>query len=468
MSEQYMDQLAEAPMAETWKQWEGQSVNEEFRLRQYLGGSEHSAVFLADFSEGAPQAVAIKLVPESSPNAKQQLSSWQRAVTMSHPNLARIFKTGRCQIGGTKLLFAVMEHAEENLSQVVSERPLTENEASEMLKPAVDALAYLHARGLVHGRIKPANVMASGDQLKLASDDLRLAGDPISDPGPYDPPDATSSPAADTWSLGMTLVEVLTQRLPAWDRNGQADPEVPDTLPPSLREVARHCLRRDPKLRWKAADIASRLRLPAAVPQALPVQRNGSPARRTYLIPTLILLLALIGFGGLKLVSHSSKSSAEPLQPTGEVSAKTQSKSQPLGSAATSERKQATPVEKENSGNTSLNRATSSRTAAPAASSASAVNNGVIRQVLPDVPKSASDTIWGTVRVGIRVSVDPAGNVTDATIESPGPSKYFARLALQAAREWKFAPSQRAANDWIVHFGFRHDGTKAAATRASF
>ena len=32
--------------------------------------------------------------------------------------------------------------------------------------------------------------------------------------------------------------------------------------------------------------------------------------------------------------------------------------------------------------------------------------------------------------------VDPNGNVPDATFDSPGVSKYFAKLALQAARKW--------------------------------
>ena len=35
-------------MTKTWEQWVGQSVNGKFSLRRYLGGSEHSAVFLTD------------------------------------------------------------------------------------------------------------------------------------------------------------------------------------------------------------------------------------------------------------------------------------------------------------------------------------------------------------------------------------------------------------------------------------
>jgi len=39
-------------MSDVWKQWEDQIVNGEFPLLQYLGGSEHRAVFLTERREG--------------------------------------------------------------------------------------------------------------------------------------------------------------------------------------------------------------------------------------------------------------------------------------------------------------------------------------------------------------------------------------------------------------------------------
>jgi len=88
----------------------------------------------------------------------------------------------------------------------------------------------------------------------------------------------------------------------------------------------------------------------------------------------------------------------------------------------------------------------------------------VAQQVVPDVPKSARDTIRGTVRVGVRISVDSTGNVTEAELDSPGPSKYFAQLALEAAQQWKFEPPKMAGrnvlSDWLLHFQFTGQGTK--------
>lgn len=451
-------------MAETWKQWQGQTVSERFHLGEYLGGSEHSAVYLADSTDRDPPAAAIKLVPENSPNAARQLSSWQLAATVSHPNLTRIFETGHCQIGGAKLLYAAMEYTEENLSQVVSDRPLTERETSDMLKPALEALAYLHARGLVHGRIKPANIMASGDQIKLSTDQLRRTGEPIGDPGEYDPPETTSSAAADAWSLGMTLVEVLSQRLPAWDRNAPGDPVVPETLPAPLRDIACHCLRRDPNLRWTTAEIANRLNPPTPVQRAQPVRRGGSLMRSRYLIPTAVLFLGLIGFVSWKLFNYFPKSSAESSPATEEVSAKRLTEPRRVGGAApSSEKKQATHREMQNSSDTPQTSAATPSVEPLTVPSARAAGSGVIHQVLPDVPPQARDTIQGTVRVAIRVSVDSSGNVTDATIDSPGPSRYFANLALRAARQWKFAPAHGAASVRTLRFEFSRKGTEAFA-----
>ena len=83
---------------------------------------------------------------------------------------------------------------------------------------------------------------------------------------------------------------------------------------------------------------------------------------------------------------------------------------------------------------------------------------------MPDVPRQASATIHGKVTVVIRVAVDASGAVSNATFESEGPSKYFARLALDAARQWKFQPAQSGGqavlSTWILRFEFKQSGTE--------
>jgi TonB family protein len=102
---------------------------------------------------------------------------------------------------------------------------------------------------------------------------------------------------------------------------------------------------------------------------------------------------------------------------------------------------------------------------APKTSTVSPARGEVLDQVLPDVSEKARGTISGKVRVGVRVHVDPSGNVSQAELDSPGPSKYFADQALKAARRWEFNPPEvnghSVPSEWLIRFEFSQSGTKA-------
>src|SRR6266404_2243070 len=286
-------------MSESWKQWEGQVVDAKFPLHRYLGGSEHSAVFLTE-RIAAPQKAAIKFVQVEEPDAELQLFRWQHAATLSHPNLLRIFESGRARLGDFDLLYVLMEYAEENLSQFLPQRPLTPAEARDVLAPTLEALAYLHGEALVHGHIRPANILAIDDQLKLSSDAIfsfaeapqqsQLASavtqsaaiaPSLRQPTAYDPPEAAKgaiTAAGDIWSLGITLVEALTQRLPVADPSPRQDPVVPETLPAVFLDIARNCLHRDPQKRWTVVEIAARLNPRSTAPSASAAQPAAEPS----------------------------------------------------------------------------------------------------------------------------------------------------------------------------------------------
>ena len=87
-----------------------------------------------------------------------------------------------------------------------------------------------------------------------------------------------------------------------------------------------------------------------------------------------------------------------------------------------------------------------------------------INEVIPKVPRSALQTISGTVRVAIRVVIGPGGEVLAATSEIPGPSRYFERIALETAKEWTFTPAAgQDDREMLVRFYFRRDGVTAHA-----
>ena len=92
------------------------------------------------------------------------------------------------------------------------------------------------------------------------------------------------------------------------------------------------------------------------------------------------------------------------------------------------------------------------------------------RRVLPAVPASARRTITGRVRINVRVSVDPSGNVIEASSASPEASRYFTGLAEKAAREWKFSPAPPdrvdAPREWVIRFELGRQSTTAGAVPA--
>src|ERR1700722_8088238 len=242
----------EATMAGIWTKWEGDAVNGAFPLRRFLGGSDHSGVFLTEHTAKNYPNAAIKLVPADAGTSEAQLSQWRSAAALSHPHLIRLLDADRCRLGDDPFLFVVMEYAEETLAQILPHRALTPEEVRAMLHPTLDALAYLHDKNCVQGQLKPSNFLVVNDQLKLASDCVRRAGEStsgIASPSVYDPPEAMNgriSAAGDMWALGMTMVEALTQSLPEWPDTQTETAVLPTSLPPAFAEPARRCLSRNP------------------------------------------------------------------------------------------------------------------------------------------------------------------------------------------------------------------------------
>ena len=452
---------------EEWKKWEGR-VDGKFPLRQWLGGSEHSAVFLTERPGHPDQKVAIKLIAAGA-DADRKLSHWRAAAQLSHPHLMRIYEAGRCRLDGTSLLYFVMEYAEEDLSQILPQRPLAAAEVTDLLPPLLDSLSYLHGKGFVHGRIKPSNVHATGDQLKLSADQIASFSELNPEPkrrDVYDAPETAAgivSPAGDVWSIGVTLIAALTQNVSFEGETLRGDPDPPDTVPPPFRGIARECLHLDPKRRCSITEIQARLQpagrsVPAEPEAPLPPQRSS---KRGPIVAALLLAVILVG-----LIVYFSRGKNAPAPGNA-------TKEQPAAQTAAQPSSQTAPQTAASPTATEAAPTTASKPPAPGAVEASkkpvASRGEVLHEVLPDVSPSARNTITGTVKVGVRVEVDPSGKVTAAKLTSPGPSKYFARLALAAAERWEFSAPEvdgkPVASTWTIQFRFKRTSTQAAPQR---
>ena len=505
-------------MTDAWKQQEGQIVDGRFRLIQYLGGTDSSAVFLTE-SGNNRERVAIKLIGADPADADSQLSRLRRAAKLLHPHLARIFEAGRAQVGNASVLYIVTEYAEEDLAQILPDRALTPREVRDMLPFIIDALEFLHSHGFVHARLKPSNVLAVNDQLKLSLDGVCATGErraPGEKSSAYDPPELAPtgpSPAGDVWSLGMTVVEVLTRRLPVWEWTGHADPPAPRTLPAPFLEIVRNCLRRDPAMRCMLREISENLDPPlasrvassrstvlsapvespavsmsseskafsktASKPQLEWTPPSTSAPKRSnsrYIVQALAFVVAL---AAVIIVPRYFRHAHQPLDPDPiEAAAPAAEKPTPAPEAerprtvpkaeaaplAVAKKVSPAPASAPPAVHVAASASAPPKSVTPANSAArAAVRGQVVHQVLADVSQRARDTIHGKVRVSVKVNVDPSGKVTNAALDSPGPSRYFADAALHAAKNWTFAPAkangENVASEWLLRFEFAPDGT---------
>jgi TonB family protein len=433
---------------DTWKSWEGRVIEGKFPLRQWLGGSDHSAVFLTEFGDQHPQRAAIKLIQVDEGTAEARLSRLRATAKLSHPHLIHTFGCGLCRLDGSPFLYVLMECADDDLSKILPERPLDPSEVSDLLPPVLDALFYLHKSGFVHGRIKPSNVLAAGDQLKLSTD--QVAPVVQQDGGRrrrdvYDAPETAAgiiSPAGDIWSSGVTLLAALAQNVTAAEQASPANRDLPETIPDPFRGIVRECLQLDPNRRCSLKEIQARMQPGArsvpAPPEPAAIPASSSTRTRVFAVAAVIIVV--LGILLALLYSRSNKSATQTSDAT----------RQPVTEAAP------TPT-----------------TAAPKPAEPvvppRAPGGEVVHQVIPDVPRSAQNTIRGTIKVVVRVQVDPSGKVTAAKLRSSGSSRYFANQALKAAERWEFtAPEvggQPTASTWLLQFRFKRTSIQASPQR---
>jgi TonB family protein len=393
-----------------WQGWEGQRIGGEFLLGKYLGGGAGRAVFLTEY--GQNQRAVMKLAMASTPGAELLPGRWAMASQLAHPHLARILAHGAGRWDTFDFFYVVTEYAEEQLSQVLADRALTITETREMLEPVLDALGYIHGQGFAHTHLRPANILAIDDTVKISSDSLCPSGQEYFAPPEQDPYAALEtrsglvSTEADIWSVGVVIAESLTQRRTAIER-----------LPPPYLEIAGLCLRMKPDERPTAIEVAEALRQST---EAVPEPTAAAPPQR-YLVWVFALGLAVVALLlGLLLFRTHPKSSKVPTAATAQPSP------------------------------------------APASPKPNATaGKAVLERVLPDVPRRARDTIRGTVKINVAINVDPAGRVVSAKLEPPETSSYLGNLSLAAARRWKFRAG--APPEWRLRFQLQRTGTRVTA-----
>ena len=264
---------SQAPLAQ------GTVVNDRYEIRQSLGKGGMGEVFLV-YDRSTQQPVALKVVREESrmPGDDEALrQELLLARSVSHPNVCRVHDLAPSPWGP----ILVMEHiAGQTLHTHIRRRKAQGGySADEFRKIASETsagLAAIHAQGLVHGDLKPGNVMVTNDRAIILDFGFAQERARLSARRPGAPPDGGTpnymaperlrsggaSPEDDMYALGLTLWEMWTCRVPEPGYRPRSKPmrsqimfDVPAGL--SVDEVKQiyRCLSEDAALRPQARHL---------------------------------------------------------------------------------------------------------------------------------------------------------------------------------------------------------------------
>ena len=253
----------------------------QYTFERELGRGGMGVVYLAR-EVRLDRLVAVKVLPPhlaSQPVVRERfLREARTAAQLSHPNIVPIYRAE--EIGG--YAFFAMAYIEgDNLAERVRDRgPLPPADVVRVLREAAWALAYAHARGVVHRDIKAPNIMIErGSGRAVVTDfgiardgataSLTQAGEVVGTVHYMSPEQANGAPLdgrSDLYSLGVAGFYALSGRLPFEGDNpaavlvavaSRAAPSlgtVAPQLPRPLVEVIDRCLRANPDDRYATGE----------------------------------------------------------------------------------------------------------------------------------------------------------------------------------------------------------------------
>jgi hypothetical protein len=160
-------------MTHLQEQWQGIALTGNYTLGQWLEGNESAARFQGTTAEG--QRCIVKLTRQAGSDDLAPLDLGHRARQLRHPNLVELLDFGRTEHEGAAFFYAIYEAPDDTLASALQREPLSSPDAHDVLAAVLDALRYLHAQGLVIGRLDAEHIVAVGDRIKLATDALRDA-----------------------------------------------------------------------------------------------------------------------------------------------------------------------------------------------------------------------------------------------------------------------------------------------------
>ena len=292
-----------------------QALSATYELDQEIGRGGMGIVYRAK-DKRLKRFVAIKLLPPELSFRRDIRTRFLReaetAAQLSHPNIVPIYSVD--EVGN--LVFFVMACIDgDNLATKLQKRgPLPIDDVRRWLLEVADALAFAHARGVIHRDIKPDNILLDGIDgralvtdfgiARAASDSgetsrLTATGIAIGTPAYMSPEQASGDrdldARSDLYSLGIVAYQMLAGEppftggtTPALLVKHLAEVPVPVSLrrpdtPDDLSEIVMRLLEKSPEHRFQSAgEMVMALKTGVVPPATNPVatqQATGAPVR---------------------------------------------------------------------------------------------------------------------------------------------------------------------------------------------
>lgn len=300
----------------------GAVVNDRYDIRQSLGKGGMGEVFLA-FDRSTQQTVALKVVREESrmPGDDEALrQELLHARSVSHPNVCRVHDLAPSPWGPILVMENIPgQTLHTHIRRRKAQGGYTADEFRKIASETCAGLAAIHAQGLVHGDLKPGNVMVTdgkavildfGFAQERARASARRPGAPPDGGTPnYMSPERLRNGGAsaddDVYALALTLWEMWTCRVPEPGYKPRAKAmkqqimfDVPSGLSldevkqifrgmtedPSMRPNAKHMRFFNPHQLTTSPVQVPRERLDPGPPLGRAVSANFSPGKQSLLI----------------------------------------------------------------------------------------------------------------------------------------------------------------------------------------
>jgi serine/threonine-protein kinase len=232
----------------------GALVAEKYRLVRALGEGGMGVVWEA---ERGDSRVAVKLLKAFDAAAKRRfLHEIATTSRVSSPGLVRVVEVLEDVEAGCPALVLELLPGESLATRLARDAHLGRGEALSVARHLATTLATVHAAGLVHRDVKPANVFLTGDPSRpVVLLDLGLAkaidgtagtrltetGHAVGTPAYMAPEQLAGEPTvdarADLWALGVVLYESLTGRKPFAGRTAAEILRAAVTVSPDLASL---------------------------------------------------------------------------------------------------------------------------------------------------------------------------------------------------------------------------------------